>query len=110
MSQNLLQIHNGHKAYGPQVLFDEATFSINEGEHVGVIGPNGAGKSTLFKILINEEDLDDGKVIRSQALRLGYLSQHDNWTAEETGNSYLERVCRIPVWQAKTAGKEMQIP
>lgn len=66
-------------------------------KHVGVIGPNGAGKSTLFKILINEEDLDDGKVIRSQSLRLGYLSQHDTWTPTETGNTYLERVCRLPV-------------
>lgn len=109
MSQNLLQIINGYKAYGAQRLFEEATFAINTGEHVGVIGPNGAGKSTLFKVLINEEDLDSGKVIRSQALRLGYLSQHDNWTADETGNSYLERVCRLPVWQAKAAGRDLQI-
>lgn len=109
MAQNLLQISNGHKAYGSQVLFDDATFSINEGEHVGVIGPNGAGKSTLFKILIQEEELNDGKVIRSQALRLGYLSQYDTWTPEETGNSYLERVCTIPVWEAKMAGKDIQV-
>ncbi len=108
-SQNLLQIQNGHKAFGAQVLFDEATFAVNTGEHVGVIGPNGAGKTTLFKILINDERLDEGQVIRSQAMRLGYLSQHDNWTAEETGDSYLERICRIPVWQAKAAGRELQV-
>jgi ATP-binding cassette subfamily F protein 3 len=109
ISQNLLQIQNGHKAFGAQVLFDAATFAINTGEHVGVIGPNGAGKSTLFKILIDEDHLDDGQLIRSQNLRLGYLSQHDHWTPEDTGNSYLERVCRIPVWQAKAAGRELQI-
>ena len=107
--QNLLQLNDGTKAFGAQLVFDQATFSINEGEHVGVIGPNGAGKSTLFKILINEEELDRGQIIRSQALRVGYLSQHDHWTAEDTGNSFLERVCRIPVWQAKALGRHLQI-
>ncbi|MBL7665233.1 MAG: ATP-binding cassette domain-containing protein [Bacteriovoracaceae bacterium] len=108
--QSLLQLSNGYKAYGTQMLFEDATFAINEGEHVGVIGPNGAGKSTLFKILIGSEDLGDGKVIRSHALRLGYLSQHDHWGENETGNDYLERVCTIPVWEAKMAGQDMQIP
>lgn len=108
-SQNLLQIQNGYKAYSAQVLFDGATFSVNSGEHVGVIGPNGAGKSTLFKILIEEERLDDGEVIRSQSLRLGYLSQHDNWASGETGDDYLARVCKIPVWEAKAAGRDLQI-
>ncbi len=107
--QNLLQLSNGYKAYGAQMLFDEATFSINEGEHVGVIGPNGAGKSTLFKILINDEELTSGSVIRAQALRLGYLSQHDNWLPGETGDNYLERVCTLPVWQAKMVGQDMQV-
>lgn len=109
MSQNLLQINDGYKAYSTQVLFDGATFAINTGEHVGVIGPNGAGKSTLFKVLIGEEDLDSGKVVRSQSLRLGYLSQHDNWLPGETGDTYLERVCTIPVWQAKASATELQI-
>lgn len=109
MSQNLLQINKGHKAFGAQTLFEDATFAINEGEHVGVIGPNGAGKSTLFKILIGQEDLDSGKIIKSQSLRLGYLSQHDNWLPDETGNSYLEKICIIPVWQAKALGKELQV-
>jgi ATP-binding cassette, subfamily F, member 3 len=108
-SQNLLQMQNGHKAYGLQVLFDDAVFAINEGEHVGVIGPNGAGKSTLFKVLLNPDELDSGKIIRSQALRLGYLSQHDEWKEGETGNDYLERVCTIPVWQAKATGRSLQV-
>lgn len=100
---------NGHKSFGIQKLFDSATFSINEGEHVGVIGPNGAGKTTLFKILINEEELDSGQIVRSQALRVGYLSQHDKWGVGETGNSYLQRVCVIPAWQAKAAGRDLQV-
>lgn len=108
-SQNLIQMQDGHKAFSAQVLFDSATFAVNEGEHVGVIGPNGAGKTTLFKILTNQLELDSGKIVKSQSLRMGYLSQHDTWTPEETGNSYLERVCTLPVWEAKAAGREMQI-
>ena len=106
---NLLQLSNGAKAFGSQKLFDDAIFSINEGEHVGVIGPNGAGKTTLFKILVGEQELDSGSLIRSNSLRLGYLSQHDQWDSNETGNSYLERVCKIPVWQAKSIGKDLQV-
>jgi len=60
---NLLQVNNGEKAFGAQKIFDEATFAINEGEHVGVIGPNGAGKTTLFKILHNEQELDNGIIV-----------------------------------------------
>ena len=47
---NILQLNQGFKQYGMKVLFDNARFAVNEGEHVGVIGPNGAGKTTLFKI------------------------------------------------------------
>lgn len=108
-SPNLLQISNGKKAFGYQKIFDEVTFTINQGEHVGVIGPNGAGKTTLFKILIGEDTLDNGEIIKSKSLRLGYLSQHDLWSDHETGNDYLERYCTLPVWQAKAAGYHLQV-
>lgn len=106
---NLLQVSGGHKAFGTQVLFEEATFAVNEGEHLGVIGPNGAGKTTLFKILIGEDELDSGQIVRSRELRVGYLSQHDRWDPDETGNSFLEKTCTIPVWEAKLKGRELQV-
>ncbi|MCC6137956.1 MAG: ABC-F family ATP-binding cassette domain-containing protein, partial [Bdellovibrionaceae bacterium] len=109
MPQNLLQITGGYKSFGAQVLFEDASFSINEGEHVGVIGPNGAGKTTLFKILTGEQEFDQGNIVKSRSLRLGYLSQHDQWEADETGNSYLEKVCTLPVWEAKLLGQELQV-
>jgi ATP-binding cassette subfamily F protein 3 len=105
----LLQLNNGKKSFGAQHLFENAIFSINEGEHVGVIGPNGAGKTTLFKILVGSEDLDGGKLTTSNELSLGYLSQHDQWTAEETGNSYLERMSKLPLWQVKSMGRDLQV-
>ena len=107
--KNLIQLHKGVKAYGADALFQNATFSVNEAEHVGIIGPNGAGKSTLFKILIGEEDLNQGQVVKSKELRLGYLSQHDLWGKDETGNVYLERSCAMPLWQIKSLGRELQV-
>ncbi len=108
-AQNLLQISKASKSFGLQSLFSDASFSINEGEHVGVIGPNGAGKTTLFKILNKEMEFDTGEIVKSRALRMGYLSQHDTWSPTETGNSYLEKMCTVPVWQAKLMGQELQV-
>jgi ATP-binding cassette subfamily F protein 3 len=109
MSDNLLQLQGGAKGYGSRNLFRDATFAVNQGEHVGVIGPNGAGKTTLFKILNADEELDEGQLIRSRGLRLGYLSQHDQWNEGETGNSFLERVSRMPVWDLKNLGRTLQV-
>jgi ATP-binding cassette subfamily F protein 3 len=109
MAQNLIQIQNGAKGFGGQKLFTGATFAINADEHVGVIGPNGAGKTTLFKILTDQEHLDEGQIIRAKNLSVGYLSQHDNWHAEETGNQYLERLSRFPMWEVKSRGRGLQV-
>jgi ATP-binding cassette subfamily F protein 3 len=102
---NLLQLQEGSKAYGAKLLFDHASFSINEGEHVGVIGPNGAGKTTLFKILTHQEVLDEGTITRSKSLRIGYLAQHDNWKEGETIEEYLSKDCVTPIWELKALGK-----
>ena len=109
MAENLFQLQDGAKSFGPRLLFSKATFSINSDEHVGVIGPNGAGKSTLFKILTGEEELDSGQITRSRKLSVGYLSQHDHWEADETGNSYLERVATLPIWELKSQGRILEL-
>jgi ATP-binding cassette, subfamily F, member 3 len=109
MAENLLQLQSGAKSYGSRYLFSDATFSINNDEHVGVIGPNGAGKSTLFRILTGEEALDSGSVVKSRKLTIGYLSQHDHWLPGETGNEFLDRVTKLPIWELKSQGRVLQI-
>jgi len=88
------------------MLFDQASFAVNEGEHIGVIGPNGAGKTTLFKIITDQEHLDEGEVIKSKQLRLGYLAQHDSWRDTETIEEYLSS-CVTPLWELKALGKKL---
>lgn len=99
---NLLQLKNGHKAFGLRVLFDEASFSINAGEHVGVIGPNGAGKTTLFKAIVGLESFDEGELTMASGCRLGYLAQHDEWRENETVEDFLSRDVILPIWELKS--------
>lgn len=104
MALTLLQLQNGAKGFGARKLFESASFAINEGEHVGVIGPNGAGKTTLFKILAQQETLDEGQVTRSQQLRLGYLEQEAEWDLDEVVETYLANQCLKPLWDLKQLG------
>jgi ATP-binding cassette subfamily F protein 3 len=109
MAENLLQFQNGTKSFGARVLFDDVNFSINSGEHVGMIGPNGAGKTTLFSILRGTEEFDSGTVVKARSLRMGYLSQHDHWEPNQTGNEYLEAQSKIPLWELKPKGRILQL-
>lgn len=63
------------KSFGGRILFKEISFGIFAGDHVGLIGPNGSGKSTLLKILVDLEGADEGTVVRSRSLRMGYVPQ-----------------------------------
>lgn len=104
---NLLQLNQGFKQYGTKVLFDNARFAVNEGEHVGVIGPNGAGKTTLFKILVGQETLDSGELIRSQKLKVGYLEQESREPLDKSAEEFLTETSLTPVWELKQLGLEL---
>jgi ATPase subunit of ABC transporter with duplicated ATPase domains len=71
----LLAFVNVTKQYGGQILFVKASFQINPGEKVGLVGPNGAGKSTIFRIIVDEDQPDDGIVERPRKLTVGYFRQ-----------------------------------
>ena len=70
--------------FGPRVIFDEANTALSSEQKTGFIGQNGAGKSTLCTIIIGQESVDTGEIIRSADLRLSYLEQHDPFTPTET--------------------------
>ena len=62
--------------YGPEALFEHASFKINAGERVGIVGPNGSGKSTLFKLILGEMSPDAGEVLHEGSPRIGFVRQH----------------------------------
>ena len=75
-NMNLINIENITKVYSERKIFDDASFSLQEGEKVGIIGINGTGKSTLLKLIAGEEEADAGSITRANHVKLCYLPQH----------------------------------
>ena len=105
----LFQISKAHKSYGEQVLFDGADATISDNVKVGFIGRNGAGKSTLLRVLLGEEELDSGEVIRHPSLRLGYLRQHDPFLPGETALEFLKRDSGQPDWKCGEVAGDFEL-
>jgi ATP-binding cassette subfamily F protein 3 len=105
----LLQIRDAYKSYGGQALLDGAEASITDDVKVGFVGRNGAGKSTLLKILLGEEELDRGEIIRHPRLSLGYLRQHDSFQPGETVLDFLMRDSQQPDWKCGEVAAEFEL-
>src|SRR5579859_8038502 len=105
----LLQITNAYKSYGDQVLLDGAEATLSDNAKVGFVGRNGAGKSTLLRILLGEEELDRGDVIRHPSLRVGYLRQHDPFLPGESALDYLKRDSGEPDWKCGEVAGQFEL-
>jgi ATP-binding cassette subfamily F protein 3 len=105
----LLQITKAVKSYGDQMLLDEADATLSDNVKVGFIGRNGAGKSTLLRVLLGEEELDSGDVIRHPSLRLGYLRQHDPFLPGETAREFLMRDSGEPEWKCGEVAGQFEL-
>lgn len=117
---NLLTIEHLTKSYTERLLFDDTSFSINEGEKIGLIGINGTGKSTLLKIVAGLEEPDDGSVVRGRNLDIRFLSQNPKF---HDGDTILESIVReneghthnplnagegdFPMWDLESQAKTM---
>jgi ATPase subunit of ABC transporter with duplicated ATPase domains len=71
----MIRIDGISKRHGDQILFLEASAAVNRGEKVGLVGPNGAGKTTLFRMIVREEEPDDGQIAVDRGVSIGYFSQ-----------------------------------
>lgn len=79
-----LDVQNLTKSFGAQVLFKDISFSIAEGQHIGLVAQNGTGKSTLLSILTGKEGYDSGSIIYRNDLRVGMLEQSPHFDPEES--------------------------
>ncbi len=84
MSNPYLDIQNLTKTFGAQLLFNKISFSIAEGQKVGLIAQNGKGKSTLLSIIAGKEGYDDGKIVFRKDLKVGYLEQQPHFNPDES--------------------------
>lgn len=79
-----LDVQNLTKRFGAQVLFENISFSIAEGQKVGLIARNGTGKSTLMSVLMDKEGYESGSIIYRRDLKLGFLKQSPQFDPEES--------------------------
>lgn len=79
-----LDVQNLTKSFGAQVLFKDISFSIAEGQHIGLVAQNGTGKSTLLSILTGSESYDSGNIIYRNDLRVGMLEQNPKFDPKES--------------------------
>jgi ATP-binding cassette subfamily F protein 3 len=105
----VLQVNDVTKRYGPHTVLDHARISFAEGQKVGVIGRNGAGKSTLVRIVVGDDEPDEGSVTRHSSLRLGYLEQHPPYEEEETAMEFLTRYAGAETWRAAKAASRFEM-
>ncbi len=76
----MLKLHQLAKSYGKQELFENVSLQMNSGERLGLVGRNGCGKSTLFRIILGEEQADEGTLTFPKNYRMGHLAQHLHFT------------------------------
>jgi len=85
----MIRLDNISKQNGHQILFIEASAVLNRGEKAGLVGPNGAGKSTLFRMIIGQDQPDEGQVSADRGISIGYFSQD---VGEMSGRSAVAEV------------------
>lgn len=81
---NLINIEDLTKVYAERKLFDGASFSLQDGEKIGVIGINGTGKTTLLRMIVGEEETDEGTVTTANHVVIRYLPQHPEFEPEKS--------------------------
>jgi ATPase subunit of ABC transporter with duplicated ATPase domains len=85
----MIRLDNISKQIGHQILFIEASATLQKGEKVGLVGPNGAGKTTLFRMMTGQEQPDEGQVSADRGITIGYFSQD---VGEMSGRSAVSEV------------------
>ena len=79
---NIINLEHINKIYGEKVIFEDASFGIQERDKIGIVGINGTGKSTLLKVIAGEEVPDSGQVIRQNGLKLAFVPQNPVFRTE----------------------------
>ena len=102
---NIINIEHISKVYGEKVIFDDASYGIQEGDKIGIIGINGTGKTTLLNMIAGREETDSGSIIRQNGLHMAYLSQNPVYEKEDTVLSFVTRGIDPSDWTAISEAK-----
>lgn len=87
---NIINIEHISKIYGEKTIFEDTSFSIHEGDKIGIVGINGTGKTTLLKMTAGLEEPDEGQIIRQNNLKIAYLPQNPVFPENASIQSYAQ--------------------
>ena len=87
---SVINVEHISKLYGDKMILEDLSCSVDEGDKIGIIGINGTGKSTLLRIIASEEEADEGKIIFSNGMTIGWMGQNPEFDEE---SSILKYVC-----------------
>ena len=87
---SVINVEHISKLYGDKMFLEDLSCSVDEGDKIGIIGINGTGKSTLLRIIAGEEEADEGKIIFSNGMTIGWMGQNPEFDEE---SSILKYVC-----------------
>ena len=73
---SVINVEHISKLYGDKMILEDLSCSVDEGDKIGIIGINGTGKSTLLRIIAGEEEADEGKIIFSNGMTIGWMGQN----------------------------------
>jgi len=100
----MIRVHQLQKSFGSQTLFSEVSFSVHQGEKVGIVGRNGYGKSTLLRMISGKESIENGEIFLPKDYRIGTLDQHISFSE----GTILKEAClglrkeeKEKIWQAE---------
>ena len=106
---NIINLEHINKIYGEKVIFDDASFGIQERDKIGIVGINGTGKSTLLKVIAGEEVPDSGQVIRQNGLKLAFVPQNPVFPDGADIRSYALESGTDESWQVESNLTELGI-
>lgn len=106
---NIINIEHISKIYGDKVIYEDASFGVQQGDKIGIVGINGTGKSTLLKMIAGEEYPDAGQIVRQNGLKIAYVRQNPVFDDEADIRSYAFDGETGEDWQVESNLRELGI-
>lgn len=99
---NVLNIEHISKIYGEKIIFNDASFGVQEGDKIGIVGINGTGKTTLLRMIAGTETPDDGQIVRQNGMKIAHLTQNPVFPEGATVLSYAQSVAVDMEWKVQS--------
>jgi energy-coupling factor transporter ATP-binding protein EcfA2 len=87
---SLIRVQNASVRFGQKLMLREVLFRLREGERIGLIGENGSGKTTFLRLLVGRIEPTEGRIERTEGLKVGYLSQFSELSDDRTAGHHME--------------------